>query len=138
MHRSIDNQHCQEQEMVGTRKEYHQNFLLAAKSVKVASELTCLVDSTDQEWPLTAKGTRHVSIGNFFQLQISSLAMKEKTFKQQPSCSSQESPYILQLRLMIWRPPHTECLGCQLKMNVNSNYLCSSLILQSSGRLLCY
>jgi hypothetical protein len=86
---------------------------LAAKSVKVASDLTCLVDSTDQEWPLTAKGTRHVSISNFFSSRsLLFLPMKEKTFKQQPSCSSQESPYILQLQLMIWRPPHTECLGC--------------------------
>jgi len=67
-----------------------------------------------------------------------SLPMKEKKFKQQPCCSSQESPYILQLQLMTWRPPHKECLGCQLKMNVNSNYMCSSLILQSSVNLLCY
>lgn len=51
--------------MVGTQKEYHQNFLLAAESVEVASEL-CLVDSTDQEWPVTEKSTRQVSISNFF------------------------------------------------------------------------
>jgi len=58
---NIGNQHCKEQEMVGTQKEHHQNFQLAAKSAKVASELTCLVDSTDQEWQVTAKGTRLVS-----------------------------------------------------------------------------
>ena len=56
------NQHGKEQEMVGTRKEHHQNFQLAVKSAKVASELTCLVDSTDQECQVTAKGTRLVSI----------------------------------------------------------------------------
>ena len=47
--------------MIGTQKEHHQNFQLAVKSAKVASELTCLVDSTDQEWQVTAKGTRLVS-----------------------------------------------------------------------------
>lgn len=47
--------------MVGTQKEHRQNFQLAAKSAKVASELTCLADSTDQEWQVTAKGNRLVS-----------------------------------------------------------------------------
>lgn len=122
--------------MVGTQKEYHQIFLWAAKSVKVASKLTCLVDLTHQEWPVTAKGTRHVSISNFLDLDLVYLLKKEKAFIQQPSCSSQEPPYILQLQLMISRSPHTKCLGCQLKMNVNSSYLCSSLILHHSSSLL--
>lgn len=128
---NIGNQHCKEQEMVGTQKE-HQNFQLAAK---VASEPTCLVDSTDQVWQVTAKGTRLVSISNFgFNFQhLVYFQMKENTSIEQPSCSSQESPCIQQSQLMIWRPLHTVCLGCQQKMNVNSSYLGSSLILKNSS-----